>query len=75
MIAPNATMTLATPLIWKDGEAAPVADGDEALPEVVALVPLSCLARFWNAAKLRWLDSSELTAKTIPAPQWSGGPC
>jgi len=38
-----------------------------------ALVPLVCSALSWNAAKLFALDSTALTEKTIPAPQWLFG--
>lgn len=56
-------------------EEEPLADGEAALLEALAAaaVPLSCLARLWNELKLRWDDSSELTEKTIPAPQWLAG--
>ena len=38
--------------------------------ELLEVVPLRVLARFWNAVKLRALLSSLLTANTIPEPQW-----
>lgn len=42
------------------------------LSDVVELVevPLICLALASNAAKLFELDSTALTEKTMPAPQW-----
>lgn len=35
-----------------------------------ALVPFSCMASCWKAAKLRLLSATALIAKTMPAPQW-----
>lgn len=46
-----------------------VALGDAPLL-VFALVPLSWIARFWNAVKLRAESATAFTAKTMPEPQW-----
>ena len=39
-------------------------------PEVELPVPLSCIARAWNAAKLLGPLSTALTENTMPWPQW-----
>lgn len=45
-----------------------VGEGVPLEPEAEA-VPLTVVARLWNAEKLRGDDSSLLTANTIPEPQ------
>lgn len=70
-------MTPAMPPTRIDGAAAPVLAGVAALLEAVAAraVPFSCSASCWKAVKFLADDSSELTAKTMPAPQWLVGAC
>jgi len=76
-IAPSTAVTPAMPPTRIDGAAAPVAAAGAVLLEAVAAraVPFSCSARLWKALKFRGDDSSELTAKTMPAPQWLVGDC
>ena len=60
--------TAAAPLLVLVGDAEElVPDGEAEL--LLALVPLSCFARFKNALKLRGEVCTGLTAKTMPAPQ------
>jgi len=74
-MSPNTSATIPTATPWFNGVEANTADAPlvfEFEPGVVdpepelEPVPLSCLARAWNAAKLWEPESTELTAKTIP---------
>jgi len=78
--APKTAVIEARPPMRIEEAAAPVWDAGAVLLEAVAApptaaVPLSCSAKSWNAVKFRAEDSSELTANTMPAPQWLSGVC
>lgn len=54
-------------LAGAEAEPEPELDGEAGL--VVAFVPLSVMARSWNAVKLRAEVCTGFTAKTMPSPQ------
>jgi len=68
------TETLAPPSLTETAPLAlAAADGVDEGMTAAAAVPLRALATFWNAEKLRGEVSTELMAKTMPAPQWLEG--